>query len=77
MTADRRSRMLLEAGNRALGGQPPQPRQGLLVAVVQSVAAGSSPSTTRRIFLCNDAALAMLRQGREVTTSHPAGVGRS
>jgi PAS domain-containing protein len=77
-----RSRLLLEerhrrscqAANRRLDEE-----RGLLVAVLQSVAAGVIASTaTERVFLCNDAALAMLRQSEaEVREpADPRGVGR-
>ncbi|HEV8630290.1 MAG TPA: ATP-binding protein, partial [Thermoanaerobaculia bacterium] len=75
MTAElERSRLLLEAGNRDLSAANRRlaEERGLLVAVLQSVAAGViALDGEERVFLCNDAALAMLRQGETEVRDQP------
>ena len=57
----------LQAANRRLDEE-----RGLLVAVLQSVAAGViAVDREERVFLCNDAALAMLRQGEAEVRDRP------
>ena len=75
MTAElERSRLLLESGNRELSAANRRlaEEQGLLVAVVQSVAAGViALDHNERVFLCNDAALSMLRQSEADVRDRP------
>jgi two-component system nitrogen regulation sensor histidine kinase NtrY len=69
MTGDlERNRRLLEEGNRDLSAanQRLAEERALLVAVLQGVAAGVVAfDSDERVFLCNGAALAMLRQNQE------------
>ncbi len=75
MTAElERSRLLLEAGNQELSAANRRldEERGLLVAVLQSVAAGViAVDRSERVFLCNDAALAMLRQSETEVRDQP------
>ncbi|HET9765452.1 MAG TPA: ATP-binding protein [Thermoanaerobaculia bacterium] len=75
MTAElQRSRLLLEEGNRELqaANRRLDEERGLLVAVLQSVAAGViAVDREERVFLCNDAALAMLRQDEGEVRERP------
>jgi two-component system nitrogen regulation sensor histidine kinase NtrY len=75
MTAElERSRLLLEAGNQELSAANRRlaEERGLLVAVLQSVAAGViAVDHSERVFLCNDAALAMLRQSEAEVRDQP------
>ncbi len=75
MTAElERSRLLLEEGNQELStaNRRLDEERGLLVAVLQSVAAGViAVDRNERVFLCNDAALAMLRQGETEVRDQP------
>jgi two-component system, NtrC family, nitrogen regulation sensor histidine kinase NtrY len=75
MTAElQRSRRLLVEGNRELSdaNRRLDEERGLLVAVLQSVAAGViAVDREERVFLCNDAALAMLRQDEAEVRERP------
>ncbi len=75
MTAElERSRQLLESGNRELSdaNRRLDEERGLLVAVLQSVAAGViAIDREEQVFLCNDAALAMLRQSAAEVSEQP------
>jgi two-component system nitrogen regulation sensor histidine kinase NtrY len=75
MTAElERSRLLLEAGNQELSAANRRlaEERALLVAVLQSVAAGViAVDGDERVFLCNDAALAMLRQSEAEVRDQP------
>jgi len=75
MTAElERSRHLLETGNQELSAANRRldEERRLLVAVLQSVAAGViAVDSDEKVFLCNDAALAMLRQGEGEVRDQP------
>jgi two-component system, NtrC family, nitrogen regulation sensor histidine kinase NtrY len=77
MTAElERSRHMLESGNQELSAANRRlaEERGLLAAVLQSVAAGVIAIDPRGdVFLCNDAALGMLRQREDEVRDRPIG----